>query len=85
MDVDLINGVVALIGSGFVCRSILALHRHKQVRGVYWPVAIFFSGASTWSIYLFYEMDFIYSMCGNIGYASCNLVWLALAIFYRRN
>lgn len=85
MNIDLINGVVGAIGAGFVFRSIISLWKHKQVRGIYWPVAIFFSAASSWSIYLFYKMDFIYSMWGNIGYAACNLIWLSMAIFYRKN
>ena len=85
MNIDLINGVVGAIGAGFVFRSIIMLCKDKQVRGIYWPVAIFFSGASSWSIYLFYELQMIYSMWGNIGYAFCNLIWLSLAVKYRRN
>lgn len=85
MNIDLINGGVGIAGSLFIIRSIFLLYKHKQVRGIFWPIAIFFSAASTWSGYFFYRLDMVYSFWGNVAYAVTNLTWLTLAVIYRRN
>ena len=85
MNLDLINGGVGIVGTLFILRSIVLLYKHKQVRGIFWPIAIFFSGASTWSGYFFYELQMVYSFWANVCYAVANLTWLMLAVKYRRN
>lgn len=85
MNIDLINGIFGIVGSLFVYRSIYSLYKDKQVRGIYWPVAIFFSVAACWSIYLFDQMGFYYSTICYIAYALGNVIWLSMAIRYRRN
>lgn len=50
---DAINGAFELAGSVFILRSIMQLHRDKQVHGVHWWTPAFFGVWGLWNLYYY--------------------------------
>ena len=82
---DLVNGLFELCGAFFVWLNVRKLHIDKQVRGVYWPVTAVFSVWGLWNLYYYPSLDQWFSFSAAIVLVSANIVWVWMAIRYRKN
>ncbi len=82
---DLVNGLFELCGAFFVWLNVRKLHIDKQVRGVYWPVTAVFSVWGLWNLYYYPSLDQWFSFSAGIVLVSANIVWVGMAIRYRKN
>lgn len=83
MTPDAINGAFELVGSITLWLNVLALYRAKQVRGVHYAGAAFFTCWGVWNLYFYPALGQWLSFAGGISVAAANATWLTLAIIYR--
>lgn len=80
---DLINGSFELVGAGFTWRNALELARAREIRGVYWPTAAFFSAWGAWNLVYYPALGQWFSFWGGVALVAGNLAWVAMAVRLR--
>jgi len=82
---DLVNGMFES-GSGLILiMNIVRLLKDKAIRGVYiWPTFVF-TMWGYWNMYYYTHLAQPLSFYGGLIVASCNTIWIILAIKYRKN
>lgn len=80
---DLINSVFEAVAGLFVFRNVLALLRHKQIRGVHWSPTFFFSVWGIWNLFYYPHLNQWFSFYGGLLVLTANLTWLVLVFHYR--
>ena len=85
MTNDILNAIFELIGAVFTIVSIKKLLIDKQVRGVYWPVWIFYTAWGIWNLYYYPSVDCPYSFWSGVFMVITNIIWVSLAFKYRKN
>lgn len=83
MKPDYINGALEFGGSITLWLNVLALYRAKQVRGVHWGGAAFFTCWGAWNLYYYPALEQWVSFFGGLSVVGANATWLALALYYR--
>jgi len=81
---DLINGMFELMGSLFIWRSILLLHRQKLVRGVSFLTTGFFAVWGIWNLYYYPNLDQWLSFTGGLSIVTANCIWVCQMAHYLR-
>jgi hypothetical protein len=81
---DLINGLFECFGGLLLCRNCVQLYRDKMIRGVTWPVTLFFAAWGFWNCFYYPHLDQWLSFSGGLVIVSANTVWVTMAIFYTR-
>ena len=79
---DLINGTFETLGGFAVLGHIRALLRDKQVKGVSWPVVVFFCLWGYWNLFYYPHLGQWYSFLGGMWLALTNTVWVAVMVYY---
>jgi len=82
---DLVNGLFELCGAFLLWVNVRKLHTDKQVRGVFWPVTAFFGVWGLWNLYYYPSLDQWFSFAAGIVLVTANIVWVWMAIRYRKN
>ena len=82
---DTINGLFETSGAIVLFLNILKLLKDKKVRGVYWPVTLFFAIWGIWNLYYYPSLSQWLSFSGGILIVTMNLWWVFLALMYRKN
>lgn len=80
---DTINGAFELVGGWFTWNSALRLYRDKEVKGVYWPMFIFFASWGVWNLVFYWQVTAPLSWLGGIVLVAGNLWWTSLYAKYR--
>jgi hypothetical protein len=82
---DVFNALFEFGGSivGFI--NVAKLIKDKAVKGVYYPVWIFYTLWGFWNLYYYPSVDCWYSFLGGLFLVLSNLIWVILAIKYRHN
>ena len=81
---DFINGIFESCGSLFILRSILLLHKQKQVRGVSVIHAAFFMSWGWWNLYYYPHLNQWLSFFGGCLIVLTNSYWVGQIMFYLR-
>ena len=79
---DLINSLFELIGAGFICLSIIKLHKDKQVKGVSWIHIAFFTSWGYWNMYYYPHLNQWLSFYGGLTIIMANSFWTCQILFY---
>ena len=79
---DFINGTFESFGSIFICLSIRKILIDKEVRGVSWLHASFFTVWGFWNLLYYPSLEQWLSFAGGLAIVSANSIWLYLLIFY---
>lgn len=79
---DIINGAFELLGSFFILTSIVKIYKDKQVRGVSWIHAGFFSAWGYWNLFYYPYLSQWFSFLGGCGIVATNTFWLGQLIYY---
>jgi hypothetical protein len=84
MYLDIINGLFELCG-GFLCwLNVKQILKDQSVKGVYWPIQIFFSAWGIWNLFFYSGLSQWMSFYGGIFLAIGNISWVILAAYYSR-
>lgn len=81
---DTVNGLFEFIGGLLMVRNAYQIWKDKQVKGVYWPVWIFFTAWGWWNMYYYPSLGQWLSFSGGALIAAANTVWASLAFYYTR-
>ena len=81
---DMVNGFFELIGSVFVWINVYKIYQDKEVKGIYWPLSIFFGAWGFWNLYYYPFLDQWVSFYAGIVMAFGNVAWVWLAYYYMR-
>lgn len=81
---DVANGLFELLGAALQWLNVVRLLRDREVKGVYWPITAFHVTWGMWNMYFYSYVGAPVSVCGAAALLLANVVWVALAIRYRR-
>lgn len=84
MSIDLMNACFEFIGAFFVWSNVRALLRDRSVAGVNLSVTGFYIAWGCSNVYYYTLLEHWWSLVGDLGIVSANVVWLVLALYYRR-
>ena len=82
---DLVNGIFELIGAFFAWVNAYKLFKDKEIKGVYWPIWIFYTAWGGWNLWYYPALNQWLSFIAGALLTGGNLAWVVLAIiFFRR-
>ena len=81
---DKVNGLYELIGGFFVFLHCLQLWKDKSVKGVNVTSFIYFASWGVWNLFYYPHLGQIWSFLGGCHIVFWNIIWIGLALFYRR-
>lgn len=76
---DMLNGGFELGGGILLWMSVKQLWADREIKGVYWPVWVFYSAWGIWNLYYYPSISQWASFVGGILVVGANLTWCALA------
>jgi hypothetical protein len=79
---DVVNGMFELFAAPFICLSIKKLIRDKQIHGVSWVHASFFSAWGFWNLFYYPHLGQWFSFIGGIAVVTTNTAWVLLMLWY---
>ncbi len=79
---DIINGLFELLGTPFILLSVFKLYKEKQVKGVSWLHAGYFTVWGWWNLYYYPYLSQWASTVGCVLIVIANTVWVTLMIYY---
>lgn len=82
MTNDMINGLFELIGGIFLTMNLVALYKHKELKGVHWGPTVFFTTWGIWNLYYYPSLEQWYSFTGGLFIAIINTIWLIMIAYY---
>ena len=82
MTPDIANGLFELVGGTLMFVNCWRVHRDKQVRGVSWPVMLFFTLWGFWNLYFYPAYGLWMSFWGGVLIVAGNVTWVTLAGYY---
>ena len=81
---DLINGLIELAGAMFTWRNAWQLWKDREIRGVYWPMSLFFTVWGVWNLYYYPSLGQWVSLYAGILLSSGNVAWVAMAVYLKQ-
>lgn len=80
---DVINAVFELGGALLLWLDVRQLSRDRMLRGVYWPVRVFFAVWGVWNVVYYPAIGQSFSFYAGLAVVAANLAWVRLAWRYR--
>jgi hypothetical protein len=81
---DTVNGLFELVGGAFMFLNVRRVCLDKCVRGVSWPVMVFFTAWGWWNLYFYPAYGLWMSFWGGVLIVIGNTTWLTVAGYYIR-
>lgn len=81
---DLINGIFELAGALVVWKNVNQLIKDKQIKGVYYPLWVFYAAWGFWNLYYYPSLNQYLSFYAGIVMVIGNTIWVSLAFYYGR-
>jgi hypothetical protein len=82
MTPDSVNGAYEAFGGFFILLSVLKVLKDKQVRGISWVHAGFFTSWGYWNLFFYPSQGLWWSFWGGIGVVAMNTCWMGLLVYY---
>jgi len=79
---DLINSIFELFGAIVIWKNVKQLIKDKQVKGVYYPLWIFYATWGFWNLYYYPSLNQHLSFYAGIVMVIGNTIWVSLAFYY---
>jgi hypothetical protein len=76
---DLINGLFELGGAIVIWINVYKLYKDREIKGVFWPVWIFFSFWGLWNLYYYPSVGHLISFYAGIVLVCGNICWAVMA------
>lgn len=83
MTPDLLNATFEAVGAAFLLADCRALHRDKQLRGIFWPGRVFWASWGLWNVFYYPAIGQMLSFYAGLLVLATNTIWCALAWKYR--
>lgn len=83
MSPDIINGAFELISGMAMWADVRRLYLDRQIRGVYWPLRVFFAAWGLWNLFYYPHLDQWASFVGGLFLVIANIAWVGMALRYR--
>lgn len=80
---DTINALFELGGSLLIWLNVRTILKDKVVKGVFWPVNVFYTLWGVWNMYYYPSLGQSWSFWAGIGVVVGNAVWCVAAWKYR--
>lgn len=80
MSPDLVNGIFEAGGAAMAWRNAAQLRKDKEIKGVYWPIYVFYSAWGVWNLWYYPALEQWFSFYAGAVLVAGNLVWLAQAV-----
>lgn len=77
---DIVNGIFEMCGGLLCWMDVRRLLQDKQIKGVYWPVRLFFAAWGWWNLYYYPSLGQWCSFAGGVLLVAGNTAWVALAL-----
>ncbi len=81
---DLVTGLLETTAGVFQFLNCARLHRDREIKGVFWHLTFFYTAWSFWDVWYFAHLRQWCAWAGTFVILSASLLWLTLAIRYRR-
>lgn len=81
---DLVNGAYELLGGVMLFHNCWTLYRSKRVEGVSVLTVAFFTSWGFWNLFYYPSLAQWASFTGGLAIVSANVLWVAMALHYRR-
>lgn len=82
-NVDLINSLFESGGAIVTWLNAYKLYKDKEIKGVFWPIWIFFSLWGVWNLYYYPSVGHMLSFYAGIFLVTGNIIWVIQAMVYR--
>jgi len=82
--IDVINGLLELLGGCFIWLSCKRLYEDKQVKGVSMLHFTFFCFWGWWNLFYYPTLNQWMSFFGGLNVVAANTLWVVLAVHYTR-
>lgn len=82
---DAFNGSYEFFGGILLLVNCRRLYLDKDVKGVSVPVTAFFMTWGLWNLFYYPHLSQWLSFSGGLVIVAANLLWVIMAIYYRRN
>ena len=79
---DIIQACFNIGGAIAISSSIIKLYQEKIVRGVHWPMMIFFMSWSSYNIYFYSFLEQSYSFYAGFSILTAEITYLYLLLYY---
>ena len=79
---DIINGCFEAFGAVAALINIFVLHKHKTVKGTFWPSSFFWAIWGIWNVYFYWHLAQWFSLLAGSALAAMTMIWLIMAIYY---
>jgi hypothetical protein len=83
MTPDIGNAIFEGFGAFFIWKSVFALWKDREIKGVYWPAWIFYSAWGVWNLWYYPAIGQIFSFLAGIAVVTGNIAWVTLAVRFR--
>jgi hypothetical protein len=77
---DIINALFQLGGAIAVWKNVHQICRDKQVKGVFWPLTIYYAVWGMWNLLFLSHMAQWWSLAASILLVVGNIIWSLIAI-----
>jgi hypothetical protein len=81
---DLINGIFETGGAFAAWKNYFQLRKDKAIKGVYWPVYVFYSLWGLWNLAYYPMLNQWLSFCAGIVLVTGNVAWVTQAVLLLR-
>jgi hypothetical protein len=82
---DVGNALFEFIGAIVAWMNCIKIRKDKKVRGVYWPIWMFYSLWGIWNLYYYPSVNCWWSFAAGAILTVANVVWALTALRYRNN
>ena len=80
----LINAIFEFGGGILTWINVKKIIKDKEVKGIYWPIYIFFTLWGLWNLYYYPSVGDMFSFAAGMFLVSGNIVWTVITIYYLR-
>lgn len=84
MIIDKVNSLFEGVASIFLFLNLLKTLKDKEVKGLSLISMFFFLTWACWNVFYLFQLTQIFSFCASVLYASLNIIWVVLAMRYRK-
>lgn len=82
---DIVNGSFELIGAIIGWANVYKLTKDKAVKGIYWPLTVFYTVWAGWNIYYYPYLHQPLSTIGGACMLTASAAWVILAFKYKKS
>jgi hypothetical protein len=79
---DIINSCFEFGGAIVIWINIYKLYKDKEIKGVFWPVWIFYAIWGLWNLHYYPSLNQMFSFYAGICLVIGNIIWVIQAFYY---